>query len=211
MAIIGILGTIHHPPLREQYNLPLSLYREVIEEFAPDLICGEVHPLSWQRYLEHPGDKGYWGEPASEYWELIFPLCEERGIGFVPIDWFELDVLQQFDTFAGIPEKRRTELERRDDEWFAEQLGTYAAGRIPFNSQAFDDATRRKYDWRAGINPEGQNVNWTARNQIMIQRVKNTYRDHPGKRILCVVGADHNYLFAEALGKEPVELVYPLR
>src|SRR5689334_11019837 len=104
MTTVGILGTIHNEQLRERYNSTLTLYREFITAFNPDIICGEVHPHSWLKYLNNRNDKGYWGEPASEYWELIFPICEERGIDFVPIDWFELDVWNNFDPFNGYSE-----------------------------------------------------------------------------------------------------------
>jgi hypothetical protein len=110
MTTVGLLGTIHNAALREHYNCSLTLYKRIIDEFKPDVICGEVHPQSWQKYINDPQDKGYWGEPASEYWELIFPLCEEHRIIFVPIDWFELDVWNDFDPFIGygVEERKKT-------------------------------------------------------------------------------------------------------
>lgn len=60
MTTVGILGTIHNPELREQYHCSLSLYKDVIHEFKPDIICGEVHPQSWLRYLGDNNDRGYW-------------------------------------------------------------------------------------------------------------------------------------------------------
>lgn len=211
MTTVGILGTIHNPELRERYHCSLFLYKNVITEFKPDLICGEVHPQSWLRYLKDKHDRGYWGEPASEYWELVFPLCEEHNIPFVPIDWFELDVWNAFDPFNGYSDVERKELEQRDDHWFVEQMETYQFGEIPFNSKEFDRVTRQKYEWLHQVNAKAQNFRWVVRNQIMIQRVKNTIEAHPGKRILCIVGADHNYIFQEELMIEPVELLYPLR
>ncbi|MCW3792019.1 hypothetical protein OM416_10525 [Paenibacillus sp. LS1] len=211
MTTVGILGTIHNPELRERYHCYLSLYKDVIHEFKPDIICGEVHPQSWLRYLKDKNDRGYWGEPASEYWDLIFPLCEAQNITFVPIDWFELDVWNAFDPFNGYSSEERKELEQRDDHWFAEQMETCRFGEIPFNSNEFDSATKQKYEWLYQVNPKAQNFRWVVRNQIMVQRVKNTIEAHPGKRILCIVGADHNYIFQNELMKEPVELLYPLR
>ncbi|WP_418041383.1 hypothetical protein [Paenibacillus xylanilyticus] len=211
MTVVGILGTIHNPELRETYHCSLALYESLITEFKPDIICGEVHPLSWQKYLKDRNNKGYWGEPASEYWELIFPLCEENQIEFVPIDWFELDVWNHFDPFGGYSEEQREELQRIDDEWFLKQMSTHAAGNIPFNSVEFDEMTRLKYQWLNQINPTAHNIRWVVRNQIMIQRVKNTIDSNPDKRILCIVGADHNDLFQETLIQEPIQLVYPLR
>ena len=88
---------------------------------------------------------------------------------------------------------------------------SWMSGKIPFNSDKFDQVTKEKYDWLFQINPTAQNMRWVIRNQIMIQRVKNTYEKNPGKRILCTVGADHNYFFREELMKEPITLQYPLR
>lgn len=90
-------------------------------------------------------------------------------------------------------------------------MNTYSIGNIPFNSDEFDELTKQKYDWLYQINPTAQNVRWGVRNQIMIQRVKNTYHLNPDKKILCIVGADHNYVFKEQLMKEPIELIYPIR
>lgn len=90
-------------------------------------------------------------------------------------------------------------------------MNTYYIGSIPFNSDEFDELTKQKYDWLYQINPTAQNVRWVVRNQIMIQRVKNTYHLNPDKKILCIVGADHNYVFKEQLMKEPIEFIYPIR
>lgn len=209
-TVVGILGTIHNERLREQYHCSLDLYREVIHRFKPDLICGEVHPDSWQKYLNNKHEQGYWGEPASEYWELIFPYCEEHGVEFVPIDWFELDVWNDFDPFLPFPEEKRLELEKQDDEWFQMQMDTWSYGNIPFNSAEFDQVTKQKYEWMYEVNPAAVNFRWIVRNQIMIQRAKNAIKANPQRKILCVVGADHNYLFHEGLKSEQILLQYPL-
>ncbi|SYX82957.1 hypothetical protein [Paenibacillus alvei] len=92
MTIVGLLGTIHNEEIRNRVNCTLNLYKDIIIEFNPEIICGEVHPQSWMKYQNDKSLRGYWGEPASEYWDLISPLCEQHNIEFVPIDWFELDV-----------------------------------------------------------------------------------------------------------------------
>ncbi|RED59167.1 hypothetical protein [Cohnella lupini] len=211
MTIVGVLGTIHNESLRNQFNCSLDLYRDLVEEFKPEIICGEVHPLSWNRYKKDKNDKGYWGEPASEYWELIFPLCEEKNIEFIPIDWFELDVWNDFNPFDKFSEEKRKELESMDDEWFSRQMKTHSFGSIPFNSKEFDEVTKQKYEWLYQLNPEAQNFRWVVRNQIMIQRARNAIKSNPDKRILCIVGADHSYLFKEGLINDQIRLKYPLR
>lgn len=180
-------------------------------EFKPDILCGEVHPLSWEKYMKDKNDRGYWGEPASEYWELVFPLCEEYNIKFVPIDWFELDVWNNFDPFDVYNDKEKKTLMEIDDQWFEKQMSTHSHGAIPFNSKMFDEVTKKKYEWLNSINYRTYNFRWNVRNQIMVERVRNTYKSNPGKRILCLVGADHNYFFHHELRNDQVELKYPLR
>lgn len=142
---------------------------------------------------------------------MIFPLCEEQRIPFVPIDWFELDVWNDFDPFNGYDAEARKALEQQDDAWFAKQMETSTYGNIPFNSNEFDQITRMKYEWLYEINPASQTVRWLVRNQIMMQRVKNAIKDHTGKRILCIVGADHNYIFHDEFQNEAVDWIYPLK
>ncbi|WP_127530403.1 hypothetical protein [Paenibacillus kobensis] len=211
MTTIGILGVLHDPELRQRYGLTMELIEELIVEFNPDVICGEVLPSSWDKFIEDPNNRGYWGEPASEYWELIFPLCEQRSIVFEPIDWVELDVWTDFDPFNQYAEPQKEQLENELDRWFEKQLAAGDTNSIPFNSIAFDQVTKLKYEWLEQLNPQAHVFRWECRHLIMIQRIKNAIKRHPGKRILCIAGADHNYMLCEGLGEDKeIQLVYPL-
>jgi hypothetical protein len=44
MTVVGILGLNHNDEMRNKYNLTLDLIKELILEFNPDVICGEVTP-----------------------------------------------------------------------------------------------------------------------------------------------------------------------
>src|SRR5207244_1466729 len=98
-------------------------------------------------YVKDPAYKGYWGEPASEYWELIFPLCAEHSIEFVPVDWAELDVWKDFDPFHIYSGHRRQELSAELERWNQKQLEVSNYGLIPFNSVEYDNIAREKYQW----------------------------------------------------------------
>ena len=50
MTIVGLLGTIHNEEIRNRVNCTLNLYKDIIIEFNPKIICGEVHPQSWMKY-----------------------------------------------------------------------------------------------------------------------------------------------------------------
>lgn len=212
ITTVGILGVTHDQEMRMKYHLTLDVIQELILEFEPDVICGEVLPSSWERYRTDPADRGYWGEPNSEYWDLIFPLCDTENYIFIPIDWGELDVWADFDPFNGYGEERRKELQEQLEHWFQKQLSTWNEGRIPLNSREYDAVTKRMYEWLEQLNPQAHLLRWTCRHLIMVQRLKNAIKLHAGKRLLCIVGADHNYMLQEGLIAEPaVNLIYPLR
>lgn len=212
MTTVGILGVTHDEGLRQKYNLTLDVIKELILEFEPDVICGEVLPSSWEQYQQDSSHRGYWGEPASEYWDLIFPLCEEKKYEFVPIDWVELDVWNDFDPFHSYGELQKQQLNAELDEWFERQLSTWASGPIPLNSAAYDRVTKEKYEWLERINPQAHLLRWVCRHLIMNQRIKNAIGQHAGKRLLCIVGADHNHALYEGLAPvKDIQLVYPLR
>ncbi|PEW01170.1 hypothetical protein CN425_13875 [Bacillus cereus] len=210
MTIVGILGMVHDEDWQEKYHFPLSLVKELILEFKPDVICGEVHPHSWELYLREGNPKGIYEETQNEYPNLIFPLCEEHNIKFVPINWFEFDVFKG--RFDNVTIETRKQLESQLLEWTEKQLNSFNKGTIPFNSAEYDQITKEKYEWLHRVNPDVENINWNARHYIMIARVKNTIEQYDGKRILCIHGADHNYWYYESLENiKNVEVIYPLR
>ncbi|MED1863785.1 hypothetical protein P4V41_10010 [Fictibacillus nanhaiensis] len=201
----------HDEELQKKYNFPLTLVKELILEFNPDVICGEVHPLSWELYLNESEPAGVLGETQNEYPRLIFPLCEEKDIEFVPVNWFEEDVFEEgpFDRYDSEVKKI---LESELHRWNDKQLLICNKATIPFNSFEYDAVTKNMYDWLHTINCDVQNIVWNARHYIMTGRVKQTIRKHTGKRILCIHGADHNYWYYESLMKEKdVQVIYPLR
>ncbi|WP_226577417.1 hypothetical protein [Halobacillus litoralis] len=211
MTTVGILGMTHDEEMQKKYRYPLSLVEKLIEEFNPDVICGEVHPKSWELYLIEGKPYGILGETQEEYPSLIFPYCEKNNISFIPVNWFEEDVFEEepFDRYG--VEKRKL-LEKEHMQWQEEQLSAWNADRIPLNSFEYDEVTEKMYKWLHTVNPDVQNVVWNARHFIMLARVKNAVRKYEGKRILCIHGADHNYWYYKTLAEEDnIELVYPLR
>ncbi|WP_282942197.1 hypothetical protein [Paenibacillus sp. RC67] len=221
-TIVGILGLSHDEECREKYGMHLDFLRELIIEFNPDIICGEVIPSTWdlicknkagEGYWANPDQnyKSYWAEPASEYWKLIFPLCKERGIRFEPVDWLEMDVWWDFDPFAPFSEAEQERLKLELSNWTEKQLAVCGNSPIPFNSFELDDLTRGQFEWMGQVNPIAQAFRWTHRHLIMIQRIKNVIKKNPDSTILCIAGYGHNYCYYNELKGEPVHLIYPLR
>lgn len=208
-TVVGILGAVHTDEMRLILGYSLDMLRDVILEFDPDVICGEVRPEDWARYQEDQTYPGYLG--PSEYRGCIIPLCEEKGIEFVPVDWFE-DDLTQLDYERGLTSEEiknsDKELERLYDVIFQEAK----TSSIPFNSKDCDLAVKRKMKWLEQLNPTCYNLDVVVRNQIMVERIRKAIEKHRGKPILLIAGAEHNVFYYEALKNEDsVKLVYPLR
>ncbi|WP_017815043.1 hypothetical protein [Paenibacillus shenyangensis] len=209
---VGILGVVHDDALRFQYDLTLEVIKELILDFDPDVICGEVLPTSFEKYKEDSDNRGYWGEPPSEYYELIFPICNQQKIKFVPIDWVELDIWNDFDPLRDYSGLEKEHLEKELEIWWEKQKEAAIKGDIPFNTASFDTVTKQKYQWLKKLDQNSHFIRWECRHLIMLQRIRNAIKDNPNGKILCIVGADHNHILKEELNNlKDVQIIYPLR
>jgi len=209
---VGILGVVHDDALRFQYDLTLEVIKELILDFDPDVICGEVLPTSFEKYKKDSDNRGYWGEPPSEYYELIFPICNQQKIKFVPIDWVELDIWNDFDPLRDYSGLEKEHLEKELEIWWEKQKEAATKGEIPFNTAAFDTVTKQKYQWLKKLDQNSHCIRWECRHLIMLQRIRNAIKDNPNGKILCIVGADHNHILKEELNNlKDVQIIYPLR
>ena len=181
---------------------------ELIEEFKPDIICGEVRPEDWEKHCSNNEYEGYLG--PNEYRKLIIPLCEKKGIKFIPVDWF-LDELVGHDYFQGKLDAELTALEQQLDSLMAEVMKIAKNSKIPFNSLEFNNIVEKKEDFLNSVNPDMHKVCWIRRNQIMVERIKNALDGNKGKRVLCTVGAEHNYYYYKNLQESNWEIIYPLK
>lgn len=208
MSVLGILGTVHNDEMRKDYNYSLEKMRKIIEQFNPDIICGEIRPEDWKKHCNNHEYEGYLG--PSEYRKLIIPLCENKNIKFVPIDWFEDDMVDM-DYFEGKSELEVKGIEKEFETIMNDYMKAAKKSIIPFNSLEFNRIVERKQDFQNTINPEIHNVYWTCRNQIMIHRIKRVLALNKGKKVLCTVGAEHTYFYCKNLKNTGWKIVYPLK
>ena len=208
MSVLGILGTIHSEEMRKEFNYSLDEMEELIEWFKPDIICGEIRPEDWQKYRDNNEYEGYLG--PNEYRKLIIPLCEKNDIKFIPVDWFEDDIINM-DYFRGKSEKEVNDLEKQFESIMTVYMEVAKKSIIPFNSLDFNSIVEKKQDFQNSINDDVHNVYWTCRNQIMIERIKNVLDINKGTRVLCTVGAEHTYFYYKNLKELNWEIIYPLK
>lgn len=208
MSTLGILGTVHSEELRKEFDYSLEKMGELIEWFNPDIICGEVRPEDWRKYCDNNEYKGYLG--PNEYRRLIIPLCEKKDIKFIPVDWFEDDMINM-DYFKGKPDSEVKALEKQFESIMTVYMEVAKKSIIPFNSLEFNNIAEKKQDFQNSINPDVHNIYWICRNQIMIERIKKVLDINKGKKVLCTVGTEHTYYYCRKLKEVNWEIIYPLK
>lgn len=209
MDTVGILGTIHgDEDFRFEKGYTLDMMKAIILEFKPDIICGEVRPEDYDKYCNDKSYEGYLG--PSEYRKLIIPFCESEGIEFVPVDWYEDDMIG-WDYMRNYNEAEKEKFEKDLERIYEEIWDVGRKSIIPMNSFELDVIIRKKQEWFSSLDPTMHNIYWVARNQIMVERVKRVIENNHGKKILCIVGAEHNYFYYKELKKLKCNLIYPLR
>lgn len=209
ITIVGILGTIHgDDSFRAEKGYTLEMMKEAISEFNPDIICGEVRPEDWDKYCNDKSYSGYLG--PGEYRRLIIPYCENNGIEFVPVDWYEEDMVD-WDYMRNYSESEKEKFIKDLEVVYEKIWDIGKKSLLPMNSFELDEIVMKKQDWFNSLDPVMHNMYWVARNQLMIERIKKAIENNPSKKILCTVGAEHNYFYYNELKKLNYKLIYPLR
>lgn len=211
MGVVGIMSTMHgEDSVREEFGYTLGVMEQAIAQFKPHIICGEVRPEDWEKYCSDSSYSGYLG--PNEYRRMIIPYCEKEGVEFVPVDWFEFDLIS-LDYLNSYDDIEKEKIMKQHDEIYEK---IFEAGkRSPFlmNSFEFNELVREKQQWMGSFDPVVHNMIWTVRNQIMVERIKRVIEKHKcdDKRILCTCGSEHVYFYYDELKKTGCQLVFPIK
>jgi hypothetical protein len=208
MNIVGVLGTIHDEQMRKESGYTLERLKEIILSFKPDIICGEIRPIDWNKYIEQEVYNDYLG--PNEYRKLIIPLCDEHDIHFIPIDWFT-DHLVHLKYSDGMSKEEIEEAEKYFNTIFEQYMKVGMSSELPFNSSEFNDFIKAKQEYQENLNAEVHGEYWLKRNEMMLSQIKKVMMDYEEKRILCTVGCEHVYKFLEELKKSECKLEFPLK
>ncbi len=207
MTVVGILGTMHDEEVRNECNFSLEVMEKVILEFRPDIICGEIRQEDWENSIVKNQYEGYLG--PNEYRKMILPLCKRENIEFVPVDWFE-DHMVGSDYLEGKSENEKRDIEMKFEEIGKKYIRIATNSVLPFNSKAFNEFIEEKQDYQQTINPELHKTYWIKRNEMMTSKIKEVIDNSIGKRILCIAGAEHAYMYLSKLEGKNYEVIYPL-
>lgn len=69
----------------------------------------------------------------------------------------------------------------------------------------------KKQELLNSLEPTVHNIYWIVRNQLMMERIKRVIQDNRNKRILCTVGAEHNYFYYKELKNIGCKLLFPIK
>ena len=172
----------------------------LFDQFHPDLVCGEVRRSDYESNAEYQG--------PSEYRRYVFNYCKERGIPFIPCDFFRDEDIELAQRPLDVDDEEAVkEYEGIVKDFF----GIGAGSEIPFNSHEFNALARKKQVFQYKYAPEVQEIIWNQRNREIVKNITAVVKENPGKNILVIFGAEHTYWLEEELGRlEDVTIRFPL-
>lgn len=180
--------------------------RAIIERIRPTAVVLDVSPRELREQVVHPS--------KAEYPQVIFPYVRERGIPAYagePDEPVFTEVVQRLGRSlaafrAGDSAAARADAEHDRATWAALAFAWKSAADV--NGALTDQllAARRAYqDQIAGPDVAGA---WRAWNDHAVAMVRRAAREHPGGRVLVLIGVENAALIRPALrGLPEVSLV----
>lgn len=199
MTTIGLFSSIHGDEMQRKFGWDDAKSIALFDAFRPDVVCGEVRPTDYESNADYQG--------PSEYRRYVFNYCKERGIPFLPCDFFRDEDVELAQRPLDVPEKAAKEFEQLMQDYIA--IGANSVP--PFNSAGFNALVEKKQAFQYKYAPEIHEIIWNRRNHEIVENIKAAVREHEGENILVIFGAEHTYWLAEELGKlEGVSIRFPL-
>ena len=200
MTTIALFSSIHGDEMQKKFGWDDDQSVALFDQFHPDLVCGEVRKSDYEQNAEYQG--------PSEYRRYIFNYCKERGIPFIPCDFFRNEDIELAQKPLDVDDEEAV----KEYEGIAKDFFAVGAGsKIPFNSPEFNALARKKQAFQYEYAPEVQEIIWNQRNREIVKNITAVVKENPGKNILVVFGAEHTYWLEEELGRlEDVTIHFPL-
>lgn len=200
MTTIALFSSIHGDEMQKKFGWDDGKSIARFDQFHPDLVCGEVRRSDYERSAEYQG--------PSEYRRYIFNYCRERGIPFVPCDFFRDEDIELAQRPLDVDDEQAV----KEYEGIVKDFFDIGAGsEIPFNSPEFNEVVRKKQAFQYKYAPEVQKVIWNQRNREIVKNIVVVADENPGKNILVVFGAEHTCWLLDELSRlEDVTIRFPL-
>ncbi len=175
MTTIGLFSSIHGDEMQRKFGWDDTKSITLFDAFQPDVVCGEVRRSDYESGADYQG--------PSEYRRYIFPYCEERGILFLPCDFFRDEDIELAQRPLDVPnEKAIKEYEQIVQDFFA----TGAKSVPPFNSAEFNALAKKKQAFQQQYAPEISEIIWNQRNREIVKNITAVVKENEGKNILVI-------------------------
>lgn len=200
MTTIGLFSSIHGDEMQQKFGWDDAKSIALFDTFRPDAVCGEVRRSDYESGADYQG--------PGEYRRFVFNYCKERGLPFLPCDFFRDEDIELAQRPLDVPnEEAAKEFEQIVQDFFA--IGARSVP--PFNSAEFNALAKKKQGFQHKYAPEVHEIIWDQRNHEIVRNIKAAVEANEGKNILVIFGAEHTYWLAEELGKlEGVSIRFPL-
>ncbi len=191
-----VLGTHHAPGMFLSAEYTPAHIRATLEAAKPDVVAVESHP----RWFE----QGRFHVVTYEAQGVAVPFARERGIPVHGVDWKDIEAWDRDE------ERRSLQRARRVQQMlsYSGSLDLSFFGKLIRRVGEGDrerDRRRRDIDWEyfndvhsdehgksrwGGISPDDKNFA-ARRDRGIAANILEVMRDHPGKRLVVVIGAHH--------------------
>lgn len=197
---IAFFGSTHQDEMQKKFGWDDGKSIALFDWFHPDMVCGEVRRSDYESNADYQG--------PSEYRRYTFNYCKERGIPFIPCDFFRDEDIELAQRPLDVPDEEAVkEFEQIAQDFFA--IGAKSAP--PFNSAEFNDLVRKKQGLQYKYAPEVHEIIWNQRNRQIVENITAVVKENRGKNILVIFGAEHIYWLVEELEKlDGVSICFPL-
>lgn len=197
---VAVLSTLHtfHAEVTAYDN---DAFARAIQTLQPDVLCIEIGPEAWAaRKIERN---------KVEYPQVVYPLLNAHQWPVCllePSDAVAKDMLSAY-----IPASQRFHAERAEagKAFTAWSMGMYEllkhhwTSPAAVNDRVTDDLMQAKHSIQDVLIGEDERQGWEAWNRHFLDRIVEAARQHPGKRIVVLAGAEHGYWLRRELAAQP--------
>lgn len=187
---VFILSTLHQFHT-ENKNYSFEKLSQIIENLKPDIIAVELTPSDLKSRREQ--------KTKQEYQKSIFPVADKNKYQLVPLEPAE----PKFSELVGLVRDSEMEIREKSPEKaeafsiysdkLYENLFRFWDSPMAVNSAQTDALLEVKHDFQNALYGEKQTRGWEGWNNNFLEKILETAKENPGKRIVVTVGVEHAY------------------
>ncbi|MBK9162700.1 MAG: hypothetical protein IPM21_02060 [Acidobacteria bacterium] len=199
-----VLGTLH------QFHEKTSGYSfadlsRIIETIKPDILATELTPEALENRSEQ--------KTKQEYQRSIFPLLEKHGYLAIPMEPAEPEYSRLVGIFRASSKEFNEKFPQKSEAFsvYSNQLYEYLFEKWKsaeaVNSDETDALFEVKHEFQNALFGPNEEAAWDGWNSHFLKQILAAAKQHPGKRVLVLVGVEHTYWLRKEL-KASAEVRY---